>query len=231
MTKLRILDIQFEPNIAPYEVPAFRGAILEKVGREDTALFHNHLDDNKFVYEYPRIQYKRIGQKPCIICIEKGVDEIHRFFEHKNWTVQLGEKLLELKIAQLKMNEFTMNVWDKSFDYHIHHWLALNQENYHKFRELEAITDQIFFLENILKGNILSFAKSLDWEIERPIDLKIISTPHQKLLKYKATKLLSFDLDFKTNVFIPNYIGLGKSVSVGFGVVSAKKKLYIANEN
>ena len=74
MKKLRVLDIEFENEIQPWEVPAFRGAVIESAGRKNI-LFHNHKRD-KFVYSYPLIQYKRIGKKPHLVCIDDGVDEI-----------------------------------------------------------------------------------------------------------------------------------------------------------
>jgi hypothetical protein len=217
--KLRILNITFDTEIEAYEIPAFRGAIIDKVGQEDTLLFHNHLDDAEYLYQYPRIQYKRIAGKPAIVCIEQGVDEIHRFFEQAEWNLRIGEKEHSMKISKLKLDQITLNVWDKNFSYHISNWLALNQENYAKYREIESISEQILFLENILKGNILSFAKGLGWTIEKPVDLKIISNPTQKIISSKQKKRIAFSFDFKCNVFLPNYIGLGKSVSLGFGVV------------
>ena len=56
MEKLKFLRVQFDTEIAPYEIPAFRGAIASKVGR-DSVLYHNHLDDKTFRYGYPLIQY------------------------------------------------------------------------------------------------------------------------------------------------------------------------------
>ena len=53
---IRILHVIFDSNIMPYEVPAFRGAIIKKVGQENI-LFHNHLNGNGFLYKYPLIQY------------------------------------------------------------------------------------------------------------------------------------------------------------------------------
>ena len=62
MTKVKILDIVFENSIEDFEIEAFRGAVSKLVGYENT-LFHNHLSDNKLVYAYPLVQYKRIKSK------------------------------------------------------------------------------------------------------------------------------------------------------------------------
>jgi len=158
--KLRVLNIIFDTRIEPYEVPAFRGAVIQKIGKENTILFHNHIDDSKYLYNYPKIQYKRLGPKPAIICLEEGVDEIHRFFENSDWTLKIGKEVHPMKISNLRVNQFTMNTWDTQFNYHIHHWLALNQENYKKYIKMESISEQLSFLENILKANILVLPKA-----------------------------------------------------------------------
>lgn len=59
MKKIRTLTIIFEGEIKSYEIPAFRGAVIDKVGQENI-IFHNHLNDNEFIYKYPLIQYKQI---------------------------------------------------------------------------------------------------------------------------------------------------------------------------
>ena len=35
---------------------------------------------------------------------------------------------------------------------------------------------------------------------------------------------MSFDVEFKANVSLPDYIGLGKGVSLGFGTVVSENK-------
>ncbi|MBK7522793.1 MAG: hypothetical protein IPI53_01070 [Saprospiraceae bacterium] len=38
-------------------------------------------------------------------------------------------------------------------------------------------------------------------------------------MEYKGVFHLTFSLNFTCNLSIPNYVGLGKGVSVGFGIV------------
>jgi len=79
--------------------------------------------------------------------------------------------------------------------------------------------EQLEFLEKILIGNILSFAKGIDWNIEKQIKLKIPKILRTNLLTIKDVKREAYTLNFTTNVFLPNHIGLGKNASMGFGVV------------
>lgn len=216
--KIRVLKVVFDTEIKSYEVPAFRGAIIEKVGRENT-LFHHHLGDETFLYKYPIIQYKQIGRKPAIICIDQGVDEIHKYFESRSWDIEISGRVLEMKIDQLNLNTYNMQVWDKKFRYSIYNWVALNQENYKKYMEMEDLVERIKFLESTLTGNIISFAKGIDWTIDKQIEMKISDIRSINKVIIKEKPVIGFDVIFTTNVFLPNYIGLGKSVNLGYGIV------------
>jgi len=223
MKRIRLLHIEFDTEIEAGEIPAFRSAIIEKVGRENI-LFHNHLKNDGFLYKYPLIQYKRIGRRPAIICIDFGVDEIHKFFENRNWDIKVNNRWLEMKIAKLNLNQFVMQVWDRPFDYVIRNWIALNQDNYQKYMDLEVITDKVHFLEKTLTGNILSFAKGIEWNVDRQIELTIKDIRPVSQINLKGKWLAGFNVEFASNVFLPNYIGLGKAVSKGLGVVYTLKK-------
>lgn len=216
--KIRVLTVGFDASLNFREIPSFRGAIINKVGQENI-LFHNHLDDTKYRYSYPLIQYKLMAQKPTILCIEQGVDEIHNFFEKSDWALQIGKRKVEMRIKHLHINTFTMQLWNRRFEYSLLNWLALNQQNHQKYEQIESLAERLAFLERILKANILSFAKGIDWLIESPVEVKITDLLRSNRFFFKNKKLLGFTLNFKTNVFLPNFIGLGKSVSRGFGTV------------
>jgi hypothetical protein len=223
LKKLRILIVKFDTEIAPYEVPAFRAAIAEKVGFEHI-IFHNHKKDGGFLYKYPSIQYKRIGRSPAIVCVEEGVDEIHHFFQKKSWDILIGDKEVKLKVASLNLNQITMQVWENTFAYEIRNWLPLSQENYQAFLNLESELDEIEFLEKKLVGNIISMAKGIGWDIDKQIKLRITKLSDARRIPYKQQKLMGFQADFQTNVFIPNNLGLGKGVSMGMGMVLSKRE-------
>ena len=198
-----------------------RGAIIEKTGR-DKILFHNHIGEAGLRYSYPLIQYKVIGRKGCLICIDEGTDEIHAFLGQRNWDIQLGDQKMTLTIDSLAANNFTLNVWDHQFTYSIYKWLAFNEENYKRFAETTELNDKIAFLEKILTGNILSFAKGVDYNVEKKFEVHIQRIERDYFAKYKGTGLQAFDLTFRTNFFLPDFIGLGKGASTGFGVVKSR---------
>lgn len=226
MKKLRTLLVKFENELSAWETPAFRGAVIEKVGRENI-LFNHHVDDKQYLFRYPLIQYKSIQSHPAILCLGEGVEEIHKLFNKSTWEINLKGEKTDLVIDKLDLGNFTLNVWDKTYTYTLTNWLALSEENFAKYKLLQNNIDRIEMLEKILTGNILAFAKGVDWHIDKEIKLRIDRIVKTKNLKYKDTHLLAFDINISTNVFLPNYIGLGKGASHGYGMM----KIYRNNKN
>jgi len=222
MKQIRLLSIVFDTEIRTSEIPAFRGAIIQKAGLENI-LFHNHLGNDSFVYRYPLIQYKKIGNHPAMVCIDQGVDEIHKYFQNPDWSISISGRTVPMKILSLNMNRFTMQVWDKSWRYTLRNWVALNQENYLKYRATESLAQRTQLLESILMGNILSFAKGIEWDVDKPVQLSITDMNRTNLVRLKGNDVTAFNLTFKCNVFLPNHIGLGKSITQGYGVVREVK--------
>jgi len=217
LQKLKLLIVVFNLDITRREIPAFRGAIINKVGRENV-LFHNHLNQN-FRYGYPLIQYKLLKSNPTIVCINGGTEEIHRFFEQTNWDINLNGKRIDTEIKHLSFDYFNCRFSETPMKYKIENWFALNEINFREFMQLDNEREQIKFLERIITGNILSFAKGVRWNIDQQIDLTISHLPRQHSFTFKDHQMVGFNLNFATNIILPDLIGLGKSVSRGFGVI------------
>jgi hypothetical protein len=223
LKKIRYLRIHFDTEIEPFEIAAFRGAVIAKAGN-DHILFHNHLNNREFLYGYPVIQYKRIGKNPALVCMDYGVDEVHHLFSQQNLEVNIGQRPVTLAVKNLQMDLYTLQVWEKLFAYRLYNWLALNQENYLVYQNLTDDLAKIAFLESVLKANILSFAKGMKWDVDRTINLRIDEVIKSKIVPYKKQKLMAFDVKFRSNVSLPDYLGLGKGVSLGFGTVTRIKE-------
>ncbi|OYT15957.1 MAG: hypothetical protein B7C24_10205 [Bacteroidetes bacterium 4572_77] len=221
MKKIKVLDIAFENEIKPWELPYLRGAIVATAGR-DHVLFHNH-EKEKFRYSYPLIQYKSIRNKPHLVCMAEGVDEVHHFFEKKQEGIFLGERPYELKVGAINLNQFSMQVWDKAFHYRIYNWLPLNQKNYSLYHSMTDVQEQKNLLQKTLTGNMISMAKGIGWTVDKPIITQIKEIQKVNHVKVKGIKREAFTVTFRSNVFLPNHISLGKNASLGFGIISEDK--------
>ena len=223
MKKLRILQVSFDTEIQPYQLSAFRGAVAHKVGLEHS-WFHNHDNENGGTFNrYPLIQYKIFNDKgqmqPMLLCLEQGIEEAHHLFSQPEWSLNIKGKQHDLRIAHLHVNQYTLNTWDTQFRYRLHKWQPFNVERYRDYQQIEGIAAQYTFLEERLHNQITSFATGVGWHIEQDVKATITDMVKTEWVEYKNLKVLTFTLDFKTNVSLPDFVGLGKGVSRGFGVV------------
>lgn len=222
-SKINTFIIKFCNEIRFCDIPYFRSGILQAMEYDANLLFHNHISETEFRYSYPLIQYKRINKKAAIVCLGDGASVIGEFFVKQNLKVPIKGQIVELNIDSLKPRNYNVQIWDTMFVYRIRKWLPLNSENYERYQELEGVVERTSFLEKILIGNILSMAKGLDINIKEEIKCKILSIEPPRLMLAKGVKLMAFDVEFKTNFSIPEYVGLGKHASLGFGTVTKKR--------
>ena len=218
MSQVQTLVLQFANDISFNDIPKFRGAVIASLDKKDI-LYHNHTD-TQFRYAYPLIQYKRIHQKAAIVCIGDGVKAIQELFASSNFQFCIGEKEVEMKIDYAKAYEHDIRITDDTHFYRIHSWLPLNSENYKKFQHTDSYVEKVQMLEQLLIGNILSFLKGVGIHIEERLELHITNIVDQHPSVLKTVKMMAFDIEFKANIILPPYIGIGKSASIGFGTLT-----------
>lgn len=221
---LNTLIVRFNNPISYGEIPLFRGAIINAVGDNCSQLFHNHNGDG-FNYRYPMIQYKRIHGKAAIVCIGEGTEEIGAFFSAGNFRLRIGDNREELFEIEAVLPRRTMvQVWDDVFRYYLRDWFPLNSDNYKRYQMADSIVERTQLLEQVLIGNILSACKGLGITIEHEISCRILSIENPRKVYYKGLPMMSFSCEFKSNITLPDYIGLGKGTSMGHGIVVRQKK-------
>ena len=222
---IRALTVTFDTGISYKEIPLFRGAVLNSMGGKANMLYHNHIGSDTFRYSYPLIQYKRIGGKAAIVCIEEGADVIGQFLSEAANSIKIGEREARCNTERIVPAKILMQTWKSTFSYQIYRWLPLNRANYLKYKEAEGMIERIAILENILKGNILSMLKGFDIYLEDELIVKITNLSEPYLLHNKGIGLMAFNADFSCNLSIPDNIGLGKNASIGYGVTRRKKEV------
>ena len=221
MPKIRSLILQFANTLSPAEIPKFRGAVIASL-EKNNILYHNH-DENGVIYRYPRIQYKRLHQKAAIVAVNEGVEAIYQLFTSGNFTYRIGDREEEMLIQSIDTYDTNMDFCENMKGYRLRSWIPLNSENYKEYLSMERLADKVTFLEEKLVGNLLSFFTSIGFRANEQIKLSITDILDQRLAKFKSIKLMAFDVEFKVNLNLPSYIGLGKSASMGFGTLTRDK--------
>ncbi len=215
--EIRISSISFpEISLHPHYGHKLRGYIGTLFG-EKSPLLHNHLEGGELRYSYPLVQYKIIDGTPLLVGINEGADLL----------IDLFLQIKKLELEDLTVNIYSKNITNKIFELGISDelieynfktmWMALNQSNYKKYVNLLPGREREEFLNRILIGNILSFYKGLDFRISEKIYAKVMVTG--KISSFKNKKMTVFTGGFTTNALLPDLVGIGKSVSRGFGAI------------
>ncbi len=215
---LRLLRIVFDLQLQPWELGKFRGAISDKVGLEHD-WYHNHQVDGGVLHRYPLIQYKLHRQQPMLLYLGSGVEEAKHFFDKPDWTLRIGNQVHDMRIQNMELEQHRLMTLEDKATYRLHNWIALNPQNFERYQETESLGQRILLLEHILKGHLWGFCEGVDWQPEVDIEVSILNVFSDKYVSYRGVKVLSFKLDFKCNLSLPDFVALGKGTTVGFGVL------------
>lgn len=184
--------------------------------KERSALLHNHMGNGEFRYDYPQVQYKVINQTPVLLGIKDGAELLTDLFL-KIKELNIGGEIYQVRQKNIEGKQIDVGITDTSRSYKFETlWMALNQKNHDKYKISDDLERQ-HQLERILIGNMLSFFKTADHFIEEQIQVK--GTFKEKVTRFKNNRMLAFEGIFTTNVVLPEFIGLGKAVSRGFGTI------------
>lgn len=187
--------------------------------KEHSPMLHNHYEDGRFRYKYPSIQYKVINNVPTLIGIEEGAELLPSLF--------LKIKELDINGQKISINTKNITLTNEKTGYsnslHKYHfktlWMGLNQTNYAKYHQLENEEEKQEMLNAILIGHILSFFRNTGVELNANERLMAKVNVEEKSTKFKENKMIAFSGSFIVNALLPDEIGLGKSVSRGFGTI------------
>lgn len=222
LSPIRLMRVLFNARISPQEIPAFRGAIAEKVGLEHE-WFHNHNNapgsKGKYHYRYPLIQYKLDRRRPYILFIGPGAEEAQHFFSQPDWRVTFGRQGHTAQVADMEIFDFELGVSKQPHYYQLRHWLAFNQENFNIYTKIDSLIEKVKFMESALAGHILAFATGVGHQFARRFELELTHIHRERPATFSGNRMLSVDVAFKSDAVLPPMIGLGRGVSQGFGIL------------
>ncbi|WP_035571797.1 CRISPR-associated endonuclease Cas6 [Halonatronum saccharophilum] len=219
--KKAILKFNLEEELSLNYGHKLRGFFANKF---EDLLFHHHKEDGSYRYAYPLIQYKIIKGMPTVIGLSEGAELVIKNFldidklilEDKEYIQPEGrlevlEEDLEV-VEDLDMLKFKYKFYSP--------WMGLNQKNHKKYlREIKGSDQQKKrgFFKRILIGNILTFAKGVDWWVDG--DIKVVPKLDSITINFKNKEMVGFVGEFYSNVSLPDNIGLGKATARGFGTI------------
>ncbi|MEP9411415.1 MAG: hypothetical protein HRF42_08430 [Candidatus Brocadia sp.] len=180
--------------------------------------FHGHMGD-ELIYKHPLIQYKVFGGSVLIVGLKEGA-----------YLLKAIPKLEYLEIYFQKypiVKQTTCNdVVPFGLVENMHRysfattWIGLNEENYKGYLALrKKPKDAHALLERILVGNILSMSKSVGYVVKDKVQIKAKLEENEAIEVKDDVELMAFHGEFETNFMIPDFWGIGKFSSRGYGTV------------
>jgi len=227
---LRMLSVTFTEEIAPDEIECFRGAIAEKAGLQHER-YHNHNNapdaSSGFHYRYSLIQYQLHRRRPRILFLDDAIEDAQHFFTQPDWNLTLNDRAYPTAIADLKATQCTVGITPGKFHtYRLYRWLALNEDNYARYRSTEPLRDKIILLERILSGHLLAFFTGIGFQLPQRFQLDITQLNRIHNGSYRGIKAQLFDLEFRTELLLPYGVGVGKGVGLGMGRVGSGEEIH-----
>lgn len=218
MNYVKSLILKFDIPLRQSEITKFRGAVVAIGDNRDDILFHSH-DGEELRYAYPLIQYKAVNGKAAIIAVGEGTATLEQMTYPFARTIKLGEKEVTTTICESMACSTNVDYTEQPVRYSITNWIPLNKENYEAYSRTNDIAERLTLLKRMLTGNILSFAKGIGLHLESELQVSIHDVKQPRTVIFKRQKMLAFNAEFSVNLRLPQLIGLGKGVSVGFGAV------------
>ncbi|MBC8179812.1 CRISPR-associated endonuclease Cas6 [candidate division KSB1 bacterium] len=196
------------------DVPKIRGYFASKFPQYIE--LHHHIAAKKYVYGYPLIQYKVINYAPTIIGAGEGVEVLKKIHDQVS-EIQIDGVTIPIREKQMLQKEQPFGLCNELHFYKfIIPWLGLNQKNY-KIYLTSSREKKFELLNRILIGNLLSMSKSFGYTV--PDKIVVSADTRLRLTKLKGMDMSGFTGFFAANFQIPDLLGIGKSVSRGFGTV------------
>tara|TARA_B100001248_G_scaffold113142_1_gene84684 strand:+ start:5345 stop:6385 length:1041 start_codon:yes stop_codon:yes gene_type:complete len=196
----------------PYQV---KGVFIKKHPGEPITPMLDGTYRKKF--SYPRVQVKILDEQIYIIGINEGVQPV----------LSIPKKIKELNFGNITfaINDYEIKNLEQQFipsgtiiKYSfLTPWAALNHVTGSKYRSTPH-KKKAAFLNKLLGNNLIFLAKEMGVSMRKGVYVKVkIPDLHPKSIDVNKWK--AFNGEFKTNILLPNYIGLGNGITRGYGTI------------
>lgn len=181
-------------------------------------MLHNHYAGGGLRYSYPLVQYKVIDGVPVLVGAGEGAKLLVDLF------LRVRELEIDGRVYPLHNKELDCREVEVGYSESLHRyvfktlWMPLSQKNYEKYLRLPQ-EERRPELERLLRGQILSAFKGLGVWLKPEQRILAQVQVRQRTTQFKNQRMLAFAGECTTNAVLPDWIGLGRAVSRGFGTV------------
>lgn len=216
--------LHYKPKVLPCGFIIFASSVRQYFAdKYQHPLFHNHYPDGKSIYRSKGapFQFKTINNEVFILALNEGVDFAGSFQWPETIIIPLGrrEVLVELELSSKTTKQASFQQSNLQCYRNISPYIALTQDKYKSYTSLPE-NERRKAIEKGLTNHILTAAKWCSIKVNHRIQTKLIQMREGVPIKIKdALFFTPFDVMFECNTDVPDYIGIGKFVSRGYGTV------------
>lgn len=170
-----------------------------------------------FIHRYPVLQCKPVKGDLIVLGISQGAGCL---FSLAGDQEELGEggSICRITARDPAIRAEPLIVTESLGTYEfLTPWHALNQQHAKKFYELKGKPSRDAFMQKLLTSQLTTLVKSLDTEI--PVPITCTAKVRFRRERIDRENVMVFLGKFRTNITIPDLLGIGQSVSQGFGTV------------
>ncbi|NIM10565.1 MAG: DNA repair protein [Candidatus Aminicenantes bacterium] len=217
---MKVGEIRFpEIHLRPSVLHKARGYFANRFNQYD--LLHNRdKNSGKHIYRYPAIQFKLDDHLVIYAFKDEAIDILKDVFLSSEEIVIEGLGILIYE-KQIEVKEVPFGEDGGHYVYKFTSpWLPLNQKNYREYEQMDDPGDKQKKLNGILINNIIAFCKFAGFTVTETLEVK--SMLREMEANLKGNIHLAFKGEFMVNFLLPDFLGLGKSSSRGYGNIIRK---------
>ena len=192
-----------------------------------TDLFHNHYEEHWHHQNdelpanhqrYPLVQYKLHHRRAELVGIGVGAIALQLWLQTSGGSINIAGKAHPIKIRAFQPLEWQPKLLAQAVVYRMNKWLPLNPANYRTWQATPRLIHKAELLDKALWGHLFYFTECLEVNLPRDrLELFVSNIDRQTYKRCYGVQKMAFDITFTTNLNLPNEIGLGQGVSLGFG--------------
>lgn len=165
--------------------------------------------------KYPLIQYKVIRGAPLIIAVNEGCDLLWEVYDN----IEEINKISPWKVTERRLIEkkSELGITDEKARYRfLTPWLTVQESEIGPDIK-DNIEQRNSALATILESNFLAVARNFNVPIDKT--LRISLNTKDEYIVQKDTNIAGFFGSFYINFQLPQFLGVGKSLTRGFGTI------------
>lgn len=198
-----------------------------KVAGVQTNHFHNHDEQSSTtIIRYPLIQYLKVSTGYLVTGIDEGGRALDELFIDVKQSAPIDDRL-QIGVKKLSHSEHEVSISNNETAYSLTNWLPFSRDNFTRYKQMNAISEKVAFLEHMLLAHLLKdFAHYLNIEID-PDSVRLtitgIDSFTRSCLQVRVNKHIHdfqpFTVSFLANLTLPPDICLGNGKAFGFGLL------------